>query len=160
MKIWMYSIPPAPYKRKVECVCQWLARTWFRKSLFGRDSCLYFTSLRFFLAQDCFRHSLKCAFFLSYQSSWLCGSQGSDAAVRRQGALRLFLWMQSATVDCALFHSDEKPWHLVAGCRGGAGTHQQFDSMPFPAFGRQTHLGVRYQSRQKLLDLISGIGWL
>lgn len=68
MKIWMYSIPPAPYMREVECVCQWLARTWFRKSLFGSDSCLYFTRLRFFLAPDSFRHSLKCAFL---RGDWL-----------------------------------------------------------------------------------------
>lgn len=135
MKTQIYSIPPAPsweLKHKVEWVHQWLARTWFRKSLFGSDSCLHSTGVKILSGTAPFQTLLQMCFLegtlnSAISPSWLLCSTGVVP-----------LWCAKGRSDCSL---SLPPWiqnysaqmkTVTFGCREpGSRLHPRFDRVSF-----------------------------
>ncbi len=130
MKTQIYSIPSEPsweLKHKVELVCQWLARTWFRKSLFGSDSCLHSTGVKILSGTALFQTLLQMCFLEGTLNSAISPSKPlyrmdvmplRCARGRSDCFLSLPPWIRCYALRW-------KPWHLDARSRG-AGLHQQF----------------------------------
>ncbi len=135
MKTQISSIPPAPsweLKHKVEWVRQWLARTWFRQSLFGSDSCLHSTGVKILSGTALFQTLLQMCFLegtlnSAISPSWLlyrtdvvplrCARGRSDCFLCLPPWIRCYsAQMKTVTFGC---------WEP------GSRLHQQFDRLSF-----------------------------